>query len=249
MIVTDDDNSQEMRDCADEYVRRNRKAIVDAVTSKVTPEKNPVSIFMAGSPGAGKTETSIQLLSRAENVLRIDADELRECFRECGYDGANSHIFQKAATRLVHEIHNAALKKRINFLLDGTFAVESVARENIRRSLKRGRSVYVVFVYQAPAKAWHFVQQREAAEGRRVRPKDFAKKFCASQEVANKMKAEFGEQVMLDLVYKDLDNAVEFYKSNVDNVLNYIGEQYTEAQILREIQGRTAGHGGHVPGT
>ncbi len=123
---------------------------------------------------------TLKLLKNHGDILRIDADELREHFRECGYDGKNSHLFQKAATRLVHEIHDAALKSKISFLLDGTFAGEPMARQNIQRSLKRNRDVFVLFVYQSPFIAWNFVQKREKLEGRRILPQDFAEKFCAS---------------------------------------------------------------------
>jgi hypothetical protein len=50
---------------------------------------------MAGSPGAGKTESSIALiesLSGPDTVLRIDIDDLRKEFRT--YDGKNSSLFQ-----------------------------------------------------------------------------------------------------------------------------------------------------------
>lgn len=61
------------------------------------PEANPVSVFMPGSPGAGKTEASIELLklkgADGTRVLRIDPDELREDLP--GYTGENSWLFQR----------------------------------------------------------------------------------------------------------------------------------------------------------
>ncbi len=220
---------------ADQYVAANWKRISQQITESFHLETNPVSIFMAGSPGAGKTETSKQLLRNAGHILRIDADELREHFKECGYNGKNSHLFQKATTKLVHKIHDAALKKGISFLLDGTFASESMAKQNIERSLKRGRIVFVVFVYQAPSIAWDFVLNREEVEGRRIRPEDFAKKFCASREVANKMKEKFQGKIDLMLLSKNIDGTNKFYKKSVERIDDHIPEKYSEEQILKEI--------------
>ncbi len=191
---------------------------------------------MAGSPGAGKTETSKRLLQHTDNILRIDADELRCHFAHCGYIGTNSHLFQKSASNLVHAVHDAALKNNISFLLDGTFADENMARKNIERSLKRRRAVFIIFVYQPPQKAWYFVQKREKVEGRRIRPEDFAKKFCAVQAVVNKMKAEFGSGITLSLLHKNIDGTNKFYKKNIDRIEDHIVEKYSEEQILNEIR-------------
>ncbi len=226
---------EEISDRASAYVKTHRKDIALRATEKFSAEKTPVSIFMAGSPGAGKTEISIQLLRNAGNILRIDADELRAHFKSCGYTGANSHLFQKPVSSLVHEIHNVALKNHISFLLDGTFADEEMARQNIERSLKRERGVFIIFVYQAPQQAWYFVQEREIVEGRRIRPEDFARKFCACQEVVNKMKAGFGRKITLMLIHKNIDGTDKFYKKSIERIEDHIPEKYSEEQILNEI--------------
>ncbi|MBI3255577.1 MAG: zeta toxin family protein [Candidatus Andersenbacteria bacterium] len=115
-------------------------------------------MFMAGSPGAGKTEVSKRLLSRFEQKpLRIDADEIRTLMP--GYVGANACLFQKAATKGVHILYDLALEKSYNAILDGTFAYYDVL-QNIQRSLDRGRKVEIFFVYQSPYHAWGFTKKR-----------------------------------------------------------------------------------------
>ena len=248
------DNAEAITARAVQFAKDNCKEITRRAIAGFSQESDPVSIFMAGSPGAGKTEASKKLLKNHGDILRIDADELREHFRECGYDGKNSHLFQKAATRLVHEIHDAALKSRISFLLDGTFAGESMARQNIERSLKRDRDVFVLFVYQSPLIAWNFVQKHEKVEGRRIQPQDFAEKFCASREVVNKMKAEFGNKIELSLVQKNIDGTNKIFKESIQRIDDHISEKYTEDQILAEIEksesrnGKESGYAGrHIP--
>lgn len=76
------------------FAKANKKAIAKRLTDPTIflPEDDPVSVFMAGSPGAGKTETSIELLElyqqNGNRVLRIDPDELRNELP--GYTGDNS---------------------------------------------------------------------------------------------------------------------------------------------------------------
>lgn len=229
------DKESAIRDQADAFARSHAKAIVAEFLQGYEAEDSPVSTFMAGSPGAGKTETSKRLLQNAGNTVRIDADDLREHFRDCGYDGANSHLFQKASSKLVHEIHSAALKREISFLMDGTFANENMARQNIQRSLKRGRDVFIIFVYQSPQTAWNFVLQREVVEGRRVRAEDFAEKFCASQAVVNRMKAEFGRRITLELIIKELDQSDRSCQRSIERIEDHIPERYSAQEILALI--------------
>lgn len=175
------------------------------------------------------------MLKNKGHILRIDADELRCHFGEFGYDGTNSHFFQKPATKLVHTIHNAALGRKISFLLDGTFADEKMAKQNIERSLQRKRSVFILFVYQFPQAAWKFVQEREIVEGRRIRAEDFAKKFCDSRKVVNRMKAEFGKEITLMLLQKSIDGTDKMFKKSIERIDDHIPEKYNEEKILREI--------------
>jgi len=239
--IADDESALRAR--ADDYARTHAKAIAEKAISEFDAEARPISIFMAGSPGAGKTEASKVLLRNAGNMVRIDTDELRDCFTVCGYDGANSHLFQKAATRLVHAIHDLALKRKISFLLDGTFANERIARQNIERSLKRGRDVFVMFIYQSPQIAWDFVQRREEVDGRRVFADKFAQKFCASYAVVNKMKTEFGDKITLSLIIKNIDNTGNrSYHKSIERVDDHIPEQYNAEDILALISGDLEKH-------
>src|SRR3989344_455976 len=146
------------------FVKTNRPLLIEkfAAPSLYKSTPHPVSLFMAGSPGAGKTEVSQGLIKRFQNApVRIDADEIRSLCP--GYTGTNAHVFQKAATKGVHMLFDYALKNDLNCILDGTFAYAG-AIENIRRSLEHGRIVEIWFVYQDPLKAWEFTKVREARE-------------------------------------------------------------------------------------
>ena len=146
----------------------------------------PTTLFMAGSPGAGKTEISKRLVPRfKQKPIRIDADEIRTI---CPwYTGNNAHVFQDAATKGVHILYDYALKNNINVILDGTFAYNG-ALENIKRSLDRGRKVEIFFVYQDPLQALDFTKKREALEQRRVSREVFTDSFLKQERVSIKQK-------------------------------------------------------------
>ena len=91
---------KKIHDAAITFAKQNKKRIAESLTDKKVfpPDAEPVSIFMAGSPGAGKTEASKALIEEigGEPIIRIDPDELREYFP--GYTGQNSSLFQAGAS-------------------------------------------------------------------------------------------------------------------------------------------------------
>ena len=220
-----------------DYAKKHRTEIARRLTDPADfiPEANPVSVFMAGSPGAGKTEASIALLklkgADGAKILRIDPDELRETLP--GYDGANSWLFQRAVTPIVERVHDLALKQEQSFLLDGTLSNYSVAERNTQRSLDKRRTVQILYVYQEPEQAWKFVQARETAEGRRIQPEDFVRQYFAAREVVSRLKAEFGKDIRVDLLMKNNDGTDRFYRNGVDRIDNHIPEKYSVADVRR----------------
>lgn len=223
---------QRIKDEAIEYARRQKKAIARKLTDKnqFPPDAEPVSIFMAGSPGAGKTEASKALVRQFRDPpVRIDPDELRSEFQD--YNGRNSWLFQPAAAILVERIHDHVLKNNQNFILDGTLSSLDKARSNIERSLKRDRCVQILYVYQEPALAWRFVCAREAEEGRRIEPDTFVAQYFAARSVVNQLKMEFGQSISVDLILKNHDNSDRIYKDNIDKVDHHVPEKYTAGEI------------------
>ncbi|MGF6704017.1 putative ABC-type ATPase [Pseudomonas frederiksbergensis] len=219
------------------FARANKKAIAKRRTDKniYPPEEAPVSVFMAGSPGAGKTEASIALVNLFADtkILRIDPDELRNEFSE--YSGGNSWLFQGGVSILVEKILDFAIDQRQSFLLDGTFSNLDVARRNVERSLKKGRFVQILYVYQNPHLAWGFVKAREEAEGRRIRKEHFIDQYFAARDVVNALKLEYGGDVHVDLLLKHIDNSGRLYKAGVDKIDYHIPERHTRADLEAEL--------------
>lgn len=226
---------EEIKQNSRAFAKKNKTVIAKRLTDKslFIPEENPVSVFMAGSPGAGKTEASKNLLeSLSEDrsrVLRIDPDELRSEFED--YTGGNSWLFQGAVSLLVEKIHDLALKQKQSFLLDGTLSHYEIAERNIKRSLKKERMVQILYVYQKPHLAWEFVKARESEEGRRIEPKHFINQYFAARKVVNALKTKFKGDIQIDLLLKNNDNFHKIYKANIDQIDNHVPEKYTKADI------------------
>lgn len=222
---------------ANKFAIEIKKEIAEKLTDTniFKPEANPVSVFMAGSPGAGKTESSKRLVeefAKRQNILRIDPDEFRQYFDD--YKGNNSHLFQQAVSIIASKIHDYAIANSQSFIFDSTFTNFEINRENVIRSIKHKRSVQIYYVYQNPKQAWEFVKKREEKEGRRITKEDFIKKYFLAREVVNKIKNEFGNSVQVDLIVKNIDGTDKIYKENIDVIDNYIKEEYN-MDTLREV--------------
>lgn len=222
---------------ARKFIKENVKLLINSFTDKTKylPDDNPVSIFMAGAPGAGKTEFSKNLISVFEDmfspakIVRIDSDEIREILP--GYSGDNSSLFQGACSLGVEKIHDFVLNNNQNFLLDGTLANYEKARSNIQRSLDKGREVSMFFVYQEPFIAWEFTKKREKVEHRNIPKESFIKEFIDSRENINKIKKYFGNKIHLNLIIKNYKNNTEHIESDIDNVDRFINKTYNKNEL------------------
>ncbi len=220
------------------YIKKNQKLLISEFASKEKfplEEGTPTSVFMAGSPGAGKTEVSKRLIENFEQKpVRIDADEIRSFIPE--YTGDNSDAVQGAASLGVEKLYDACLKNNQNLILDGTFADYRKARLNIQRSIGRSRIIRIIYVYQDPLASWEIVQKRQETEGRIV-PKDvFIKSFFSAQENVNKIKEEFGTKVVLDAVIRHTKNDRATLHLNVQSIDNFVEKNYNASQLKRDLK-------------
>jgi predicted ABC-type ATPase len=237
-------SEQRIRDEVISFARSNKKAIAKRRTDRAfyPPEQEPVSVFMAGSPGAGKTEASIALVNLFADtaILRIDPDELRNEF--AAYTGGNAWLFQGGVSILVEKILDLALDQRQSFLLDGTFSNIDVAKRNVERSLRKGRFVQILYVYQNPLLAWEFVKAREATEGRRIQAEHFVDQYFAARDVVNALKLEYKGDVHVDLLLKHIDNSGRLYKAGVDKIDYHIPERHTRADLMAKLGFESGAH-------
>ena len=224
-------SDEEIRERAIAFAKANKKSISKRLTSKENypPESEPVSIFMAGSPGAGKTEASVALIEAVGPTIRIDPDDLRSEFPD--YTGGNAHLFQAAVSIVVDKMLDEVFANGQSFLLDGTLTNERRACDNIERSLKRKRVVQILFVYQDPCQAWEFVCAREALEGRRIDLNTFITQYFEARRVVNALKVRYGADIKVDLLLKNNDGSNRAYQANVTNIDHFVPEAYDENRL------------------
>lgn len=232
-------NELEIEESAIKFAKANRSAISSRLTDATIfqPEESAVSVFMAGSPGAGKTEASKALIEEitkgGNDILRIDPDDLRAEFS--AYNGNNSYLFHRAVSILVERIHDRALKQNQSFVLDGTLSKYEKAEDNINRSLKRNRTVLILYVYQNPFLAWQFVKARERVEGRRIEAEHFIEQYFGARDTVNRLKQHFDKRIEVDLLLKDTDNTIRSYKANIDRIDNHIPEKYDRSALEKQF--------------
>lgn len=236
MILTPEEQS--ISDAALRYIQSNEKFLVTlfANPDHFIEEPQAVTLFMAGAPGAGKTEVSKNLVEDdffTNKPVRIDADDIRKLVP--GYSGEFAHLYQHAAIRGVDILFNHVLRKNYNFILDGTFAYQGSIR-NIERCLKHNRKVDIYYVYQDPLVAWNFTKEREAKEKRKVTKETFIKAYFASIENIRQVKEQFGNQVQLNVLVKDITKPKALEKSEMSaNALDpFIDSRYTR-EVLEAL--------------
>lgn len=224
-----------------DFAKSNKKIVARLLTNRdiYIAEDDPVSVFMAGSPGAGKTEASLELLEKLEGpaAIRIDPDELRSEF--AAYSGSNSWLFQPAISILVEKIIDFAFDQKQSFLLDGTLSNLTVARRNIERSIAKKRATQILYVYQEPALAWAFVRKREEVEGRKIPLEQFIDQYFQARTAVNTLKEEFKAAIKVDLLLKNNDGSNRVYEANIDRIDNYVPEKYNRADLERTLREST----------
>lgn len=214
------------------FIKSNQGFLIEKFASPkiYVPDERPVSLFMAGSPGAGKTEISKRLIEKFQDKLpiRIDADEIREVIP--GYSGKNSYIFQKAASKGVNILFDYALDKNVNIILDGTFAYKDVEK-NVARSLDHDREVEIYYIYQDPKIAWDLTKKREVVEHRFVSREVFISSFVVARENVKMIKSIFNDKVELNVIIKNFAENFEDIKFNISALDEHIPELYTGEQL------------------
>ncbi|MCK4553434.1 zeta toxin family protein [Candidatus Parcubacteria bacterium] len=221
---------------AKRFIKKNKSLLFEKFASDkiYKPNENPISLFMAGSPGAGKTEYSKRFIEKFDSdMARIDADDIREIIPQ--YNGANSYVVQGAASIAVDILYSYTLKNKYNLLLDGTFAKFDIVYRNIERSINKNREVIICYVYQDPIVAWEFTKKREKIEGRMVPKKAFIEAFINSRKNVIKIKSIFKDKVKVYLIIKNYNNNIKesYFDVYIDS---YLKIKYSEEKLNKILK-------------
>lgn len=228
-------------EAAKTFVKNNKKLLIEkfANLSSFPPDENPLTFFMAGSPGAGKTEFSkaiIKILTRPDSsmgIVRIDADEIKTVIPQ--YGKGKSDIVQGASAIGVEKLFDHVLKSRQNVIVDGTFANFEKSVDNVKRAVKKNRRIAIMYLYQDPLVAWQFTIKREKMEGRNIPLEAFIESFFAAKANVNKAKAMFSDKITLNLIIKDYANNFEKTHFNISNVDHFLKVRYTPRSLRSKL--------------
>ena len=149
----------------------NQQAVVDRFFADYPPQREHMAFFMAGIPGAGKTELATNaLMEMSHTLVPIEHDKLVEYID--GYRREDYYIYRKAGSVLVTRILNECLKHGYGFIFDGTLSHPNGAR-NVGRTLNAKYLTVIVYVIQDVDAAWFSTQDRNVVTGRRVEKSGF----------------------------------------------------------------------------
>lgn len=230
-------SNDNLEEKAKAWIRNNKKSLFEkfANLKNFPGVSNPFTIFMAGCPGAGKTEYSKSFIESYDpntKIVRIDADEIRDIIP--GYTGGNAYKFQGAAALGVEKLFDYIQDHKQNAIVDGTFSDFKIGLSNIERALNRNRKVGIFYLYQDPVIAWEFTKKRERIEGRHVSKDMFIKSFFLAKENVNKVKAILKNKIELNLVEKNYTNELAKTRFKIDNVDSYLKKLYNK-EALEEL--------------
>ena len=203
-----------------------------ASPEKYPSEKQPVSFFLAGSPGAGKTESALAIIESGVPAVHIDADEIRKFIPM--FHGTNAEEVQGAAALGVEKLYDHVLKSRQSCILDGTFTPCAKAELNVQRSLKAGRRIHIVYVFQPPLIAWEYTKIRAQRLGRSVPKEIFIRAFFEAPRNVMNIKQKYGEQVIVDAIEKNYESKTERSINDIEQFDEDLNKSYN----ISDLQGQ-----------
>lgn len=221
----------------------NKREFVERLIAKsgAKPEESPAAIFMAGLPGAGKTELSKNIIADSGvKLFRIDMDEIASLLP--GYAPEKADEFRKPATSLLGECLTYALHHNISFIMDGTFSSKQ-AEKNIERCLKRNFGAQIIYVFQDPRLAWQFTLAREQVEHRSIKFEGFVNSYYKTIQNIKDISKKYSQEISLDIVIKTKNNTVGEWKRGVvmDEIDELLKVEYNKDKLIKYILGAQNG--------
>ena len=223
------------------WARGHKDRLVGAILADyplaVSDERS--AIFMAGLPGAGKTEFANGLLQILQpgSMVRLDMDEIATKIE--GYTPREADRFRSGASIILARAIDEVLRQKMNFLLDGTFGHKR-AIENVQRALGMVYAVKIFYVVQDPRVAWNFTKQREKIEHRAISLEGFVNAFFNTPRNIFDLMSQKYDKMGVTIIRKDNTNAEVGRQENIN--LQMMGEfirteikQYDKDSLRRYI--------------
>lgn len=220
----------------DKWVREHkkdfaRKMIRDAGVER---SKEPTAIFMAGLPGAGKTEFTKSLIRQVGvKVIRLDMDEIAAQIDS--YSPQKADKFRAGASALLNRTFDKVMSGHYDFIMDGTFG-GAMAVQNIDRVIRHGYAVKVIYVHQHPKIAWQYTQARERVEHRAIDLDGFIESYFRTIGNLHGLK-EYNSDIKVDVVVKNDSNAIKEWRRNilVKDIDQIVKVEYNREELKEKL--------------
>lgn len=215
-----------------DYIRKHKADLCEQFANdSICPSQDePFSLFMAGSPGAGKTEFSKTWLKDSGfAAVRIDVDEIRDFLPM--YDHKDANSVHAAACVGMERLYDYVLKKNKSVIMDATFTPYNKVEQNVERSLSRGRHVEIIYIFQEPLLAWEYTQKREALEGRIVPKEVFVDALFEARENVKKIKRKY-PKIVVTFVYNDFSTGIVKSYFNINEIDKRTEIPYSKEELV-----------------
>ncbi len=214
------------------WAKQNKKQLVEKIVGNFRAKSvdNPLAVFAAGIPGAGKTEFLDRLFANSLEFVRIDLDEIVKQFE--GYSAENYYLYRGAANIILEEVFAYCRHHKLNFVLDGTFGHKQ-AITNIERALKR-HAVVIFYVWQDPVVAWQLTKDREVVTKRAIERDGFIQSCINVPSNLQVARKTFGDKISVIVIKKNQKHefAVVRKPAEIDAVL---AKTYTTSSLEKLI--------------
>lgn len=217
-------NELELISNAISYINTNKKEFIKQFTLNIEPMKEKIAIFTAGMSGVGKTEFGQFLKENNKDLLHIDTDNIRDFFKDVGYNGQNSNIFQKPASKGFSKLFDYAIKNNLSLILDSNLSNLNQAIDNIERLLKKGYKIEIFYLYNEPDTCFEYAIKREVITNRKVPYDIFIQSNINSYKTVIELKNLFKDKIVLNYIDKREDT---LYKDvSIDELKQKVGESF-----------------------
>ena len=203
----------------------NKQENIQRVVGEFFSGQSRQAVFMAGIPGAGKTEfvDNLKLNPYFMHFITIEHDKLVEYLP--GYQPENYYRYRSAGSTIVNHLLKRCLECSHSFILDGTLA-HNAGLANIKKVLGRGYEVQVVYIVLGVAKAWDATQKREKVVKRGIEGEG----FVATCKIIN--------QKLLDIftTYASDNNFRFIYADKKDSIAPSVLHEILDSKIPEEAE-------------
>lgn len=188
------------------------------------------AVFMAGSPGAGKSTIAKKLFSHT-GLRILDVDKFYQMYKDKNLEIDYEKFFDKAKLQ-----KRNYLKGRLGLLFDGTARRLSVTLNSNKILKKLGYDTAMIFVNTDLETAVHRIRQRQEETGRSIDDESITDYWQMVQSNIGKLQSEFGKNFYI------VDNSQEadlsYVGKEMRNFLNtppssHIAKQWIDKQTKK----------------